>query len=125
MEWTVELDPGGRYVRVTTAGRFSVTDHQKMVEDIVGRPFWKPGTDALFDHRALDMAGATYQDMAAARANHEVDDARIGDGKAAILVKSRSDFGSARQFELMAQGKVQARLGVFLDLEPAIAWLLE
>lgn len=125
MEWTVEQAPGGRYVRITTTGRFSVTDHQKMIEDIVGRPFWKPGTDALFDHRALDMAGATYKDMLAARANHQVDDALIGDGKAAIVMRSPGDFGSARQFEMLTQGKVQAELRVFLDLDEAMEWLLE
>ncbi len=125
MEWTVEQDPGGRYVRVTTAGHFSVTDHQKMIGNILGRPYWKPGTDTLFDHRALDMAGVTYKDMAAARENHQADDAMIGDGKAAIVMRSPSDFGSARQFEMLAQGTVQAHLRVFLDLDAATAWLLE
>lgn len=125
MEWPVEQDPSGRYVRVTTSGRFTVADHHRMIEDILARPFWAPGTNTFFDHRSLDMAGATYQDMTMARENHQSDDAGIGDGKAAILVRSLSDYGSARQFEMLTQGKIQAHLRVFLDPDAAVGWLLE
>jgi hypothetical protein len=123
MEWTVELVHHPRYVRVTTRGGFNVGDHLAMIEDILTRPFWQPGTAALFDHRQLDMAGATYAVMAAASQNHLRHDGRIGAGKAAVIMGSAADFGSARQFEMLVEGHASAALRVFLDPVAALAWL--
>jgi hypothetical protein len=123
MEWTVELAHHPRYVRITTRGEFSVADHLAMIEDILTRPFWQPGTAALFDHRQLDMAGATYAVMSGASQNHLRHDTRIGAGKAAVIMGSAADFGSARQFEMLVEGQASATLRVFLDPVAALAWL--
>lgn len=58
MDWTV--DDEGRYVVVRTSGDFSPDDHRRMVEDVVSRPFWTPGRDALFDHGALRLNGQAF-----------------------------------------------------------------
>jgi hypothetical protein len=123
MEWTVELVHQPHYVRIITRGQFSVADHLAMIEHILTRPYWVPGTATLFDHRQLDMAGATYTVMAAASQNHLRHDNRIGAGKAAVIMGSAADFGSARQFEMLVEGQAAATLRVFLDPVAALAWL--
>jgi hypothetical protein len=123
MEWTVTLDPAGRFVRVTTRGRFSSEDHLRMIEDILSLPYWVPGMAALFDHRQLDMGGATYAVMQEASRNHLRHDTRIGAGKAAVIMASAADFGSARQFEMIVEGQAAANVRVFLDPIAALAWL--
>ena len=125
MEWTVTLEPSARYLRVTTRGKFSVAGHLGMIEEILALPYWVPGMAALFDHRQLDMAGATYAVMQEASRNHLRHDQRIGGGKAAVVMASAADFGSARQFEMIVEGQAAANLRVFLDPAPAIAWLTE
>ena len=122
MEWTVE-DRTDHLV-VTTRGAFNVAEHRRMVEDIVTRDFWRPGTAVLFDHRELSVGDSGYAQMMEARENHLEHNDRIGDGKAAIVMGTRADFGRGRQFELLADGRVDARLHVFLDPEEALAWLL-
>ncbi len=125
MEWTVEFEAHPRHVRVTTRGIFLVVDHLRMIEDILGRPFWAPDTAVLFDHRQLDMSGATYATMEAASRNHLQHDDRIGSGKAAVVMASAADFGSARQFEMLVDGQVAANLRVFLSPTEAMRWLLD
>jgi hypothetical protein len=123
MHWTVEL-PGARgYAIVTTSGTFNVADHLRMIEDIVSRPGWSPGTNVLFDHRALSFGDADLRAMYQASANHQVNDARIGSGKAAILMRSLSDYGRGRQFELLTADRASATLCVFLDETEALDWL--
>jgi hypothetical protein len=122
MEWTVEDRTG--HVVVTTRGVFSVAEHRRMVEDIVSRDFWRPGTAVLFDHRELSFGDSGYEEMRDAGENHLALNTRIGDGKAAVVMGTRADFGRGRQFELLTDGRVDARLHVFLDPEEALAWLL-
>ncbi|MEP6903311.1 MAG: hypothetical protein ABJA66_16405 [Actinomycetota bacterium] len=94
-----------------------------MIEDIVSRNFWKKGLDVLFDHRKLDFGFTDVDFMKQASRNHEKNDERIGDGKAAILMKSLADYGRGRQFELLASDNINAKLCIFLDEKAAVDWL--
>jgi hypothetical protein len=123
MEWTIEHDPQRPYLEVRTRGEFTLQDHVRMVEDILARPFWVPGTDVLFDHRELDFGNIGFAEMTAARSTHASHDEQIGNGKSAMLVRSQRDFGLSRQFELLSEEFVAAKLRVFLDEAEARAWL--
>ena len=125
MEWTIEQGKGTDYFAVATRGAFDVDDHRRMVKDIISRDFWRPGMSVLFDHRALDFGDTGYAEMRKAADNHLSNDICIGEGKAAILMKSLADYGRGRQFELLTEGQVSARMQVFLDEAQAVRWLLE
>jgi len=123
MHWTVELSAAGKHAVVTTSGTFDPADHLRMIEDIVSHPAWRPGTDVLFDHRGLSFDEADLRAMYQAGTNHLANDARIGGGKAAVLVRSVSDFGRGRQFELLTADRISATLRVFMDPAEALDWL--
>ncbi len=123
MHWTVELPRADEYAVVTTSGTFDAADHRRMVEDIVGRPGWRPGTNVLFDHRGLSFDDADLAAMYQAGATHLANDARIGGGKAAVLVRSVSDYGRGRQFELLTADRISATLRIFMDPAEAVDWL--
>jgi hypothetical protein len=123
MQWTVELPGDEGYGVVTTAGVFNVSDHARMIHDIVTRPGWRPGSDMLFDHRALDFSGADLRAIYQAGDNHLRNDEAIGSGRAAILVRSLNDYGRGRHFEVLTKGRVSATLHVFLDEAEARGWL--
>lgn len=125
MEWTVEHRAAQDYVVVTTRGEFAVDDHLRMTEDIVSRDFWRPGMAVLFDHRELDFGASGFSAMRSAGENHTAHDARIGDGKAAVLMRTQADYGRGRQFEMLTEGQVEARLRIFLDEDEALGWLLD
>jgi hypothetical protein len=123
MEWTIEHDPEMPYLVVRTRGEFNLQDHLRMVEDILSQPFWAPSTDVLFDHREMEFGNIGFAEMTAARSAHASHDAQIGSGKSAMLMRSQRDFGLGRQFELLSEEFVAAKLRVFLDEAEARAWL--
>lgn len=125
MEWTIDFERAERYVVVTTQGLFSPEGHRRMTEDIISREEWHPGAAVLFDHRQLDFGDSGLEAMQRAGATHRQHDERIGDGKAAVLMNTPVNYGRGRQFQLLTEGKVGARLQIFLNEAEAIRWLLE
>jgi hypothetical protein len=125
MEWTVEHKQAQDYVIVATRGEFALHDHVRMIEDIVSRGFWRPGTAVLFDHRSLDFGAVGFGGMRQAAANHVAQDDRIGSGKAALLMRTPADYGRGRQFEMLTDGVVSATVQIFLDETEALRWLLD
>ena len=123
MTWTVAFAPDSDLVTVTTHGTFTVADHARMVADILGRPEWRPGRPVLFDHRGLDFGDVRFEDMMAARDTHLEHDGEIGPGRAALLMRSRADYGIGRQFEQITADNAAAQLQVFDDVGEALAWL--
>lgn len=123
MNWTV--DDEGRFVVVRTSGEFTPDDHRRMVEDVVSQPFWKPGRDALFDHRALALDGQAFPAISQAADTHRQFDDEIGTGRAAIVMPSQDMFGVGRMFEEVAGDAISARLRVFREEEQARQWLDE
>ena len=125
MDWTIEQARGREHLVVTTRGEFTVNDERRMVQDIVSRDSWRPATPVLFDHRALDFGDTGLAEMRQAAETHLSNDLRIGEGKAALLMKSLADYGRGRQFELLTEGQVGARMHVFMDEAQALRWLLD
>lgn len=124
MRWSIEHVKAGNFVRIVLEGNFNLADQRRMIDDIVSRDFWTPGMSALFDNRKLEYGATTVQLMKEAGANHLEYDARIGDGKAALLMKSTPDFMRGRQYEIITQGKVSAKVGIFQEETEALEWLL-
>ncbi|HYW14161.1 MAG TPA: hypothetical protein VE871_19505 [Longimicrobium sp.] len=125
MEWTVEHRAAQDYVVVATGGEFALHDHVRMIEDIVSRDFWRPGMAVLFDHRALDFGASGLATMRQASENHAANDARIGSGRAAVVMRTPADYGRGRQFEMLSDGRVEATVQIFLDETEALRWLLD
>jgi hypothetical protein len=125
MDWTVDFGRAEQYVVVTTRGLFTPEDHRRMSEDIVSRADWRPGAAVLFDHRQLDFGDSGLAAMQRAGETHRDLDDRIGKGKAAVLMNTPVNYGRGRQFQLLTEGRVGARMQVFLNEAEAIRWLLE
>jgi len=123
MNWTVTFDELHGAAVVRTSGVFTVSDHRRMVAEIVSHVQWRPGHPILFDHRALDFDSARYEDMLSARDNHFEQEQRIGSARSAILMKSPADYGLGRQFQQLIETHASADLQVFIDEPTAIAWL--
>jgi hypothetical protein len=124
MKWTVDFGQAQNYVVVTTRGVFSPAGHRGMTEDIISREEWRPGMAVLFDHRQLDFGDTGLEEMQRAGDNHREHDDRIGNGKAAVLMNTPVKFVRGRQFQLLTEGRVGARLQIFLNEAEAIRWLL-
>jgi len=123
MEWTVQFYAGSGVAEVRTRGTFNLADYGRMIQDITSQPFWKPGLDALFDHRALDFGATGFEIMWSASSKHAANDAAIGRGRAAVLMKNMADYGLGRMFENLAGDTISAQLSIFTDEDQAREWL--
>jgi len=124
MKWTIEYVEEHNYVNVICEGLFSIKDHPQMFEDIVSCEYWQPGMALFFDNRNVDFGATDFSLMRQASQNYERASNRIGNGKAAMLMKSLADFGRGRQFEMLSDAKGSVNMRVFLDKEEAVIWLI-
>lgn len=123
MNWTTEYIEKQNFVKIVTEGDFTVNDHLTMIKDITSQKFWKPGMNVFFDHRKLEFNETTVELMRKVSENHKKYEKQIGDGKAAILMKSLEDYLRGRQFELLVSHQGSARLSIFMDEDQALKWL--
>jgi hypothetical protein len=124
MEWVIEYVETQNYVKIIGTGLFSIKAHFKIFEDIISHEYWKPGMPLLFDNRRVDFTGINYKVVSQASSNYEIISDRIGNLKAAMLMKSISDLGTGRQFEIISDSKGPGEMRVFLDEKDALLWLL-
>lgn len=115
MIWTIKYDAGEGYLKVAPDGIFDAGDYFKMLEGIISQECWKPGMSILFDKRRLNFGKSSYEIMRKACSEHERNDARIGAGRIPLLMKSVTDYGMGRQYEILTDGKVSSSLHIFLD----------
>lgn len=123
MNWRIENIRDENFVKIVANGAFDADAHLKMLEDLVSRRFWEPGTSVLLDFRAIETAGVNLKDVRQASGNRQEIDARLGGGKSAYLMKSLADFARGRQFQLLTEDKVTSKLCIFMDEEKALEWL--
>jgi len=123
MRWTVEKFEAEPFARVASEGVFNADEHRRMLEDLLARDFWKPGTPVLFDFRNLEFTGTNIEDVREASSNRREKDANLGNGKSAFLMKSLTDFARGRQFQLLTEDKVASELRIFMREDDALNWL--
>lgn len=123
MDWTIEHFEQSRLVKITPTGTCSIDENLRMIKNLVSQKFWKPGLNTLFDQRNLDLNGTSIDVMREVSENFKKYEAKIGNGKTAILMKSMADFARGRQFELLTNYEVSASVKIFLNEEEAIRWL--
>jgi hypothetical protein len=124
MKWTFEYVEDGNYIKVVSKGVFSADDQARLVEELMSQPYWRKGLPVLFDNRKIDYSIGGTAAIKEAGEYHIKNNERIGDGKAALLMKSVTDFGLGRQYELLTDEAVSVNVHIFLDENQALRWLL-
>lgn len=123
MNWTIEYQQEEYFVRITLEGHFSWKDHSQKVQEIISQDYWKPGMSILFDCRKIACTNTNFDLVNNLSENFIEYEKVIECGRIALLMKSTTDFGRARQFELLTNEKINAEINVFLDKDKAIEWL--
>ena len=123
MNWTVELIESLNFVKITIWGDFNVEDSLKIIKDFISRDFWEPGMKTMFDCRRIIFYNLALGVLREIGEFYALQNERIGDGKMALLMGSPRDFGIARQFEMLTEGKILSQVHVFLNETEAVSWL--
>lgn len=91
--------------------------------DFLAQPFWVPGNHVLYDYRETDFNNINLEQLRQMAAFHEANSVGIGGGRMAFLMGSPRDFGFARQYEMITEGKVLSEVRVFQEETQALEWL--
>ncbi len=108
---------------IKTNGSMTGEDFVAMAKDILNHPDHKPDSNILFDHRDLNFENVTIQDIEKIRSFHRENENKIGNGRSAIVVRSRSEWNN-----IWDQGeKITTKniVKIFDDLDNAFNWIKE
>ena len=125
MHWAIDHVEPQNYVSVVLGGVFFIEEHPILVMEILASRFWKPGINLLLDCRDLDLSRVNTQHLRMMSNKYHQIAEQLGDGKFALLMKSAFHFGLGRQFQMIADGKIQNEIGVFNDEKKMFDWLFE
>ena len=123
MEWLVESDEQGRFIRAKEWDEFDLDDQARFLSDIFTSPDWRPGIGILFDYRGLKVHTLSEADLAAIRVIFQSVKRRLAESKLALLCDSDELFEVGRHFGEMLAEKMENRLVVFRDEDMAVNWL--
>ncbi len=125
MKWTIGKTEEQCFVRVTLEGEFSTDEFSEIFGDLFAREYWQLGMHILFDESKLSLCDIDYQIIRHTSECYAKHFYHIGDGKIALLMKSLSDYGRGRQFELLTEMKIPTSICIFMVEEEAISWLTD
>lgn len=123
MDWELELNQDKTTFNIKAAGTFVTDDCIAIKLGFLAHPEWRPGINLFYDYRDTDFSTITLEALRGIVAFHESNSELIGDGRMAFLMGTPRDFGFARQYEMVSEGRVQSRVRVFLDEEKARNWI--
>ena len=123
MEWKVEMDESGQFVRARQWDEFSLDDQASFMTAIFTGPHWKPGLGVLFDYRGLIMGQLDEGDLAVITTIFQSARRRLESSKLALLCDSDELFQLGAHFGELLAPKVKNSMVVFRDEQAAITWL--
>jgi len=124
MEWKIELDERGDFLRAKQWEMFSLEEQAYFLSDIFSAPDWQPGFPLLIDYTNLLIGNIDSRQMERITEFFARMRSVIGAGRIALLSQSDVQFGLGRQFQMLVDTRTDAEIGVFRDEQAAVEWLL-
>ncbi len=123
MQWKVELDEGGQFVRAWEWDEFSLDDEAAFLSDIFTGQHWKPGLGVLIDYRGLKVTKLDEADLSAIRVIFQSARRRLAESNIALLCDTEELFQLGTHFSELLASKLENRVVVFRDEDAAVSWL--
>lgn len=123
MEWKVELDRSGLFMRAWEWNDFTLDDEAQFLSDIFTARDWRPGLGVLIDYRGLKVTELTDADLAAIRVIFQSARRRLAESRLALLCNTDELFQLGTHFCELLASKLENRLVVFRNEDAAVSWL--
>lgn len=123
MDWQIGLAEDGRYLLVTTGGRLTLADQQRMFDELGALPAPDTRPRILFDNRQLNLDGSNLDvvTQSVQIVQRFIDEHRVE--RLAGLVNQGANFGVGRQFETLTDLAGGHGFRLFKDEALALCWL--
>ncbi len=124
MQWKVEMDESGGFVRARQWDEFSLDDQSRFMTAIFTGSHWRPGLGVLFDYRGLIMGELDDGDLAVVTTIFQSARRRLAESKMALLCDSDELFELGEHFRTMLAPKLENTVFIFRDEQAAVDWLV-
>ena len=121
--YAVDFAPHPPHARISLSGTVEVGDILGALDVLAEAPGWTPGTNVLWDARAIRAVSLSSQDIWAVAERTRAQRAAMGSGRSAFVVEDPKGTAMATLIEARAEAAEGREVRVFGDLELALAWL--
>ena len=123
MEYSLTYHDG--FFDITTSGDAEAAPFEQILDDMLRHETWKPGSPYLHDHTDFNSGPLTIDDIRNIAYMCEARRDELGEAKCALVVARDLEFGLARMWGSLVDGKWDVEANVFRTRDEAIAWLNE
>lgn len=123
MTYTITYNSSEKTFEIETQGDFDVAVFKSLAAELLHHQQWQPGSNCIFDYRKTDFMQVDLKEFQAVSNLHQVNNALVGSGKSAFVMKSRSNFGMGRMYESITSPHVDTEFKIFTDIADARAWI--
>jgi hypothetical protein len=123
MNWEIEINGVNDIVLIDAAGHATSDECQRMLDDLLSRPFWHSGYRLYIDCRKVSVRALNYDEID--RSGMALQNRRdeLGKCRMAILANSGLGYGIGHQFKVLTESKTDIDIEVFVDELEARHWL--
>jgi hypothetical protein len=123
VNWNIDHSSLPQFIRVTSTGTPSIEDYIARWEDVFASQYWQPGTNILFDDRALESLGPDgYDLMSQASKYFRTKEDLIGEAWISVLVNEAENPQFGYQFGYSIADSPQ-QLVFFFEESKALEWV--
>ena len=118
----ISIDSDLKLARIIAMGSVNVLELREIYSQLIEHSDWQAGFDILCDYRRIEDFDVTTRDIDEITEWQTSIDARIGNGKCAVVASRDSVFGMSRMWEMISAERSQ-HICVFREMEGALTWL--
>jgi hypothetical protein len=124
MRHEITFDKNEPFVTIRTLGELSAEGHLLFLKELITRPEWRAGMNALVDHRAASLAAITPYDLQLiSRWVKQLKDILGAGGRCAIVLSDDAEFTKVAMWKVMTEPDVGFKIEFFDAVGDARKWL--
>lgn len=123
MEHAIQIDSQNRCLNIRITGRANLEQAYTLVFDCLKQSEKTSIKHMLFDCRQLLIQHLTANDIHEVASLVKSKTGAMENGKWAIIMRNKADFGLARMWQLLTENHVKFKSKIFQSYEQAVEWL--
>lgn len=119
---SIEIDTDKKLIHITASKNVDAFELKEILAEIINHEEWQPGFNILCDYREIEKFNVNFKDIVDLTDWQISVDARLGNGRCAIVASRDLVYGMSRMWEILSAER-SLKIGVFRNMDDAVSWL--